>query len=77
MRVSGSVSAFDMAREGTALAGVELVIEETPVVVLCPACDGERSPRSFWELCCPDCGGPTPEVVSGRELEVVALEVVP
>jgi hydrogenase nickel incorporation protein HypA/HybF len=70
------VSAYDLAREDTSLAQAELVIEEVPVAVYCPACDAERAPVSVWELRCAACGAPTPEVVRGRELEVVALEVV-
>ena len=35
----------------------------------------ERRPASVQELCCPVCGAPTPQVVRGRELEVVALEL--
>jgi hydrogenase nickel incorporation protein HypA/HybF len=70
------VSAYDLAREGTPLAGAELVVEEVPVTIYCPACASDRAPVSPWELYCPSCGTPTPEVVTGRELEVVALEIV-
>jgi hydrogenase nickel incorporation protein HypA/HybF len=69
------VSAYDLAREGTPLAAVELVIEEAPLVAYCRPCAAERTLASVQELCCPACGAPTPDVVSGRELEVVALEV--
>jgi hydrogenase nickel incorporation protein HypA/HybF len=68
-------SAYDLAREGSPLAGAELVIEEVPLVAYCPACAEQRTLASPWQLCCPVCGTPTPEVVRGRELEVVALEV--
>jgi hydrogenase nickel incorporation protein HypA/HybF len=67
-------AAFDLAREATPLAGAELVIEEVPVVALCPACAAERAVE-FPQLICPVCGAATPEVVRGRELEVVALEL--
>jgi hydrogenase nickel incorporation protein HypA/HybF len=67
-------SAYDLAREGTPLAGAELVIDEVPVAAWCPACAAERV-VVFPELCCPTCGAATPEVVRGRELEVVALEI--
>jgi hydrogenase nickel incorporation protein HypA/HybF len=69
-------SAFEMAREGTPMADAELIVEEVPVVVSCPSCAAERTPVSAFELRCPDCGTPTPDVLSGRELEVVALEIV-
>jgi hydrogenase nickel incorporation protein HypA/HybF len=79
-RLSGVVpevlrSSYDLAREDTPLAAAELVIEEVPVVAWCPACAAERVVTAFPHLCCPACGGPTPEVVRGRELEVVALEI--
>lgn len=67
-------SAFELAREDSPLAGAELVIEEIPVAAYCPACAAERA-VPFPELCCPNCGTPTPDVVRGRELEVVALEI--
>jgi hydrogenase nickel incorporation protein HypA/HybF len=69
------VSAYDLAREGTPLGGAELVIEETPLVAWCPACAANRTPPSLLEMSCPVCGTPTPEVVGGRELEVIALEI--
>ncbi len=68
-------SAYGLAREGTALATAELVVEDVPLVGYCRACDAARPLPSVWELRCPECGGPTPEIVSGRELEVFALEV--
>jgi hydrogenase nickel incorporation protein HypA/HybF len=69
------ISAYDLAREGTPMSEVDLLVEEAPLVVFCPVCAAERAPVSAWELCCAVCGAPTPEVVGGRELEVVALEV--
>jgi hydrogenase nickel incorporation protein HypA/HybF len=70
------LSAFGLAREGTALEQTELVIKEMPIIAYCPSCT-IRHQLPTPMLCCPVCGGPTPEVVSGRELEVVALEIVP
>jgi hydrogenase nickel incorporation protein HypA/HybF len=69
------LSAYDLARAGTPLAGAELVIEEVPLVAYCRACAAERPLPGPLELCCPACGAPTPDLVSGRELEVVALEI--
>jgi hydrogenase nickel incorporation protein HypA/HybF len=67
-------SAFELARESTPVATAKLVIEEVPVVVFCPVCAMERA-VVFPQLICPDCGTPTPEVVRGRELEIIALEL--
>lgn len=71
------LGSWELAREGTpALAEAALEIEDVPLVVYCSACAGERRPASMQHLCCPVCGAPTPSIVSGRELEVSALEVV-
>jgi hydrogenase nickel incorporation protein HypA/HybF len=69
------LSAYELARTGTPCQNAALVIEEVPVVVYCPTCAAERPTASAWQLCCPDCGTPTPQVVRGRELELVALEI--
>jgi hydrogenase nickel incorporation protein HypA/HybF len=69
------VAAYDLAREGTPLAEAELRVEEVPVVAYCPVCAAERALAGPQELCCPACGALTPEIVTGRELEVVALEI--
>jgi len=79
-RLSGVVkealaSAFELAREGTALALAELVIDEVPLVIHCSSCAADRAPDSAFELRCPACGALTNEIVSGRELEVHALEI--
>ncbi len=69
-------SAYELAREGTALADAELLIEETPVVVYCPSCAAEREAVSLQEIRCSVCGTAPERVVGGRELELVALELV-
>jgi hydrogenase nickel incorporation protein HypA/HybF len=69
------VSAYGLAREGTALEQAELVVAEVPIVAYCPACAAECTLASVQELCCPTCGAPASEIVHGRELEVVALEI--
>jgi hydrogenase nickel incorporation protein HypA/HybF len=69
------LSAYEIAREGGPLAEASLVIEEVAVLAHCPACQAARAVRSVQQLCCAVCGSPTSEVIQGRELEVVALEV--
>ncbi|HSU68518.1 MAG TPA: hydrogenase maturation nickel metallochaperone HypA, partial [Tepidisphaeraceae bacterium] len=70
------LSAYELAREGSPLADSKLIIEDVPLVVYCPTCDANRPAISPQEICCSECGTPTPQVVSGRELEVFALEVI-
>src|SRR5262249_13526903 len=67
-------SAYGLARELSALAHADLIVEETPLVVYCPQCETDRELQCV-ELCCPVCATATPNVVCGRELEVVALEI--
>jgi hydrogenase nickel incorporation protein HypA/HybF len=67
--------AYDLACEGTPLQGSRLVIEESPVRILCPDCGEARPPVSVRQLHCSVCGAAAHEVVSGAELELVALEL--
>jgi hydrogenase nickel incorporation protein HypA/HybF len=66
---------YEVACAGTTLEGSRLVIEEVPVVVYCRGCRMETALESIQRFCCASCAEPTSEVVSGRELEVVALEI--
>lgn len=67
--------AYEVACEGTLLEGSHLLIETVPLVVFCPVCRQEKTPPSLYEICCPDCLTPTPDIVSGREMEVASLEI--
>jgi hydrogenase nickel incorporation protein HypA/HybF len=69
------LSSYEMACDDTPLRGSRLVIEEVPVIVFCPNCDTQRSLSSVQLFCCGECGTPTSEIVQGKELEVVALEI--
>ena len=69
------LSSYEMACESTPLEGSQLLIEEVPVEVFCPKCDQPRLVDSIQWFCCPVCGTPTPTVLHGKELEVVALEM--
>ena len=71
------ISSYEIACESTTLEGSRLVIEEVPVAVFCPRCDELKSVHSIQWFHCPTCGMPTPQIVHGKELEVVALEVEP
>jgi hydrogenase nickel incorporation protein HypA/HybF len=69
------LTCYEMACMDTPLQGSRLEIEEVPVAIYCLNCQGERTPDSFRWFCCPDCGSPAGEIVRGKELEVVSLEV--
>jgi hydrogenase nickel incorporation protein HypA/HybF len=69
------LASYQMACEATPLEGSQLLIEEVPVEVFCPKCDQPRMVDSILWFCCSECGTPTPTVLHGKELEVVALEI--
>jgi hydrogenase nickel incorporation protein HypA/HybF len=69
------LSSYELACEGTSLAGSRLVIQDVPVVVYCSACRAPRSLDSIQWFACPECKSPVSEVLEGRELQVVALEI--
>lgn len=66
---------YEVACQGTPLEGSQLIIEEVPVVVRCPTCRADTALVSVQRLCCGVCGALTSEIVQGKELEVVALEI--
>lgn len=68
-------SAYEIAREDSPFAETELVIEEAPVLAYCPTCGEARGVVSIQRLACRACGTPTPTVVSGRELQLVGIEI--
>ena len=69
------LSAYQLAREQTPFEETQLVIEEVPVLVHCPSCRSHAGRGVGAELCCAECGTPSPDVVSGRDLELVAMEI--
>ena len=66
---------YEVACQDTALQGSRLIVEDVAVVVFCPQCKEPRTLVSLPSFSCPECGGPTREVLQGKELEVFALEV--
>jgi hydrogenase nickel incorporation protein HypA/HybF len=68
------LSAYELAREGSAVETSRLIIEEVPLRIFCTTCDAERV-AFIQEMCCPVCGAAPARIVSGREMEVVALEI--
>jgi hydrogenase nickel incorporation protein HypA/HybF len=66
---------YEVACNGTALEGSKLLIEEVPVVIYCARCQAERQLTSIQRFCCPVCGTLTSDVVRGKEMEFVAMEI--
>jgi len=66
---------YEVASYGTMLEGSQLVIEDVPVAIYCSDCQVERRLESIQRFCCPVCGTLSSEVVRGRELEFVSMEI--
>jgi hydrogenase nickel incorporation protein HypA/HybF len=67
--------AWELACEGTPFERSRLDIETVPLVIHCAVCCQDRTPPSLYQLCCPVCETPSDTIVTGRELEVVSVEV--
>lgn len=66
---------FEAVARGTACEGAQLAIEEVPLTVHCGHCDAVKQPRARYNFRCPTCGMPTPKVVTGREMQVISVEL--
>ena len=53
----------------------ELDLATGPVIAWCRACDAEREIASVQNVACPACGAPTPDLLTGRELELESIEL--
>ncbi len=65
---------FEIAAKETPLSGAELNIEEVPVKASCKSCNHE------WMIDspvfkCPECDSSAINILSGRELDIVSIEV--
>ncbi|NBM18464.1 hydrogenase maturation nickel metallochaperone HypA [Streptomyces sp. GC420] len=67
------VFCFELACAGTVLEGAELVTEPVPARARCAPCADEWAVGMPPSLCCPVCGGPAAELLSGRELQIVGV----
>ena len=66
---------WELATEGTPLAGAALVILKLPVIVHCDACGVDAEIEGVQSFRCPLCGGPTADLRQGRELEIASIEL--
>jgi len=66
--------AFKAQTQGTFLDGVELVIDETPLVAFCHTCQQEYRPQVGSRYACPSCQSPMDDIRSGRELRIGRVE---
>jgi hydrogenase nickel incorporation protein HypA/HybF len=69
------LSSYEIASDNTPLKGSRLLIENVPPTVYCQNCHSAQRLNSIQNFSCPQCGTPTPQLLSGRELDIVALEI--
>ena len=66
--------AFDVVTRDSVAEGAELVIEATPGRARCPACGAEAAVQACYDPCAA-CGGFPQEILAGRDLRLLALDV--
>lgn len=66
---------YELACEGTPIAGSRLEIEDVETAVFCDRCKEESEIEDIRDLRCQRCGRPSGKVVRGREILIVGLEL--
>ena len=66
--------AWDVAAQGSRIDGVRLEVDTIPVTVWCAVCDEVVQPEVGVR--CPVCNTPSDQFRSGRDLEVVSVDLV-
>jgi hydrogenase nickel incorporation protein HypA/HybF len=66
---------FGPASRGTLCEGATLEVEEVPLSVHCRTCDATKYPAGRFSFRCPDCGAPTHEVLTGREMQLIGIDL--
>src|ERR1035441_8491368 len=66
---------YEIAAEGTALAGSRLVVNVLPVVMHCVPCGQDVELEGVQSFRCPQCGEPCYDLRQGQELEIEAIEI--
>ncbi|MDA8077979.1 MAG: hydrogenase maturation nickel metallochaperone HypA [Nitrospiraceae bacterium] len=67
--------AFDAIKVESPATGAVLEIEEVCVSGRCRDCGRDFSVEEEYVLNCPLCGGPAFEIKTGREMEIIDMEV--
>lgn len=68
---------FQLACDGTLVAGARLVTEQLPGRARCEPCAREWPTGMPPDLCCPGCGQAAAGLLSGRELQIAAVRWTP
>jgi len=66
---------WELATEGSPLAGAVLVIRKLPVIIHCDACGVDSEIDGVQSFRCPRCGALAADLRQGRELEIESIEL--
>ncbi len=66
---------WELATEGSPLAGAALVIQKLSVIVHCGSCGTDAQIDGVQSFRCPRCGEPAADLRQGRELEIESIEL--
>jgi hydrogenase nickel incorporation protein HypA/HybF len=66
---------WELATEGSPLAGAALVIHMLPVIVRCGACGMDSEIDGVQSFRCPRCGELSADLRQGREMEIESIEI--
>ena len=69
------IFSFDIAANDTRVSGAKLDIEQLPVVIRCGKCSIDTTLGNPPIFRCGKCGEPTAEIIQGKEMEIVSIEV--
>jgi hydrogenase nickel incorporation protein HypA/HybF len=65
---------FDMAAKNTILEGAKLSVDEIPLKVRCQKCFSLSNPEVF-NIICENCQSNDVEILTGKELKILNMEV--
>jgi hydrogenase nickel incorporation protein HypA/HybF len=68
---------YEVAVRGTLLEGSDLVIDSVPAAIACHVCGETSEVEALWPFQCPRCGAPCANLVRGKELQILDLEIEP
>jgi len=66
---------WELATQGTSLAGANLIVISVPIRLHCATCKRDAEIDGVQSLRCPSCGELTAELLEGRELEIESIEI--
>lgn len=67
--------AFEILKPDTIAKNAELIIDVVPVSGTCNSCGGHFTVEETYVIQCPLCGGMSLKIETGRELNIVEMEV--